>query len=274
MGVPWGDRRGRRDRRARRGPVALEGPYVVAISPDGTRAYVGLQNGYIQALDTTTYRSLTAIRIDALLVDVLISPDGRRAYVATETSGSPVTVVVIDLATNVIIHTVPIGQDGLAALAMSGDGSRVFVKTENEVVAITTSDDSVSFRKPIEFPRIATAPGAQAYLVSGLLDPVTALDTSGNTTVLPALRRRTGIEAMAGTPEGRHLHLLRNPNETPVKRQVEVVDTATGQVKTSIALSRRPGIVKKMRVSPDGRQLYILQLLNSSVEVIDIADYE
>jgi YVTN family beta-propeller protein len=258
--------------------VALENPNVIAISPDGTRAYVGLANGFVQVLDTTTFRSVTSIATGVYPVGIAISPDGRRLYVASDEYEAGVTITVLDIVTNVTSRTVPIGGDGPIALAMSGDGSRLFVKTRNEVVAIATSDDSISSRKPVEFHEIAPAPGAQAYLINTVGGPLTTLNGTGITKDLPSARRHQQVVDLASTPDGQRLYLLRSGDrgESTQDRldRLEGVDTATGQATTTIRLSNRQYRSPTMRVSPDGNHVYIVVHQQPAVDIIDVTDYE
>ena len=68
--------------------IALSAPRGIAITPDGTRAYVGLRSGFVQVLDTTTYRSIASVPVGQLPYGIAFSPDGGRAYVANVASGT------------------------------------------------------------------------------------------------------------------------------------------------------------------------------------------
>ncbi|MGD0926501.1 MAG: YncE family protein [Streptosporangiaceae bacterium] len=72
------------------------GPTEVAVSPDGTRAYVTVPRLHtVSVIDTATDQVTATIDISDP-EGVAVSPDGTRAYV---TSGSSGTVSVIDTAT-------------------------------------------------------------------------------------------------------------------------------------------------------------------------------
>jgi YVTN family beta-propeller protein len=258
------------------GMVALDSPHVVAISPDGTRAYVGLGNGYIQVLDTTTYRSLTSIATGVFPERIAIGPDGRRLYLGSQDYDSGATVTVVDITTNAIAHTVTIGGKGPMSLAVSGDGSQLYVRTGAEVVAIATSDDSISSRKAADQAEIATAPDAQAYLIDAVGGTLTTLDGNGSTRDLPSAQGHDSIvEDVVSTPDGRQLYLLREgaSNESSQDR-LEVVDTATGRITRTIRLSPAEYRIPTTRLSPDGNQLYIAPFNEPSVDIFDITDYK
>ncbi len=81
-----------------------QGPWEVAITPDGTRAYVtNAFSNTVSVIDTATNTVVATIPVGAL--GVAITPDGTRAYV---TNGSS-AVSVIDTATNTVVATIPVG---------------------------------------------------------------------------------------------------------------------------------------------------------------------
>jgi YVTN family beta-propeller protein len=89
-------------------PVAVSGgPWGVAFSPDGRRAYVTSQNAAIVTIidvaTNTTVGAPIAIAGDA--AGIAVTPDGRFAYVSVR---GPNQVDVIDLATNTLLTTIPL----------------------------------------------------------------------------------------------------------------------------------------------------------------------
>jgi len=88
-------------------PVGFS-PSGVAITPDGTRAYV--TGSPVSVIDTATNTVVATLPVGGSVV--AITPDGTHAYVAnsfrqTSFSGS---VSVIDTATNTEVATVPVGS--------------------------------------------------------------------------------------------------------------------------------------------------------------------
>ena len=83
------------------------GPIAVAITPDGTRAYVASNfSNTVEVIDTATNTEVVTIPVGIEPFAIAITPDGTRAYVTN--SGSN-TVSVIDTATNAVVATVPVG---------------------------------------------------------------------------------------------------------------------------------------------------------------------
>jgi YVTN family beta-propeller protein len=89
-------------------------PLGVAITPDGSRAYVvnrGSNNASV--IDTATNTVVGTVAVGSRPFGVAITPDGSRAYVANRFSNN---VSVIATATNTVVATVAVGSDpmGLA----------------------------------------------------------------------------------------------------------------------------------------------------------------
>jgi YVTN family beta-propeller protein len=83
---------------------------TLAITADGTRAYVACESGTgaeVAVVDTASGAVLTRIPVlQPNLVDILISPDGGRLYVSWRSDQNS-GVVVVDTSTNQLIATLP-----------------------------------------------------------------------------------------------------------------------------------------------------------------------
>src|ERR1700729_3382714 len=106
------------------------GPYGLAFSPDGTRAYVANSQssvfpnpGTVSVIDTASNTVTGTIIVGVNPLGVAITPDGRRAYV---TNGGDFTVSVIDTASNTVTATVAVGAIPFW-LAITPDGTRAYV---------------------------------------------------------------------------------------------------------------------------------------------------
>ena len=83
-------------------------PGDVAISPDGTRAYVTNSNSAtISVINTATNSVIATIPVGLQVLDIALTPDGTRAY-AIGDQGSNRAIIVIDTATNTVIATIPV----------------------------------------------------------------------------------------------------------------------------------------------------------------------
>ena len=82
-----------------------EGPWDVAVSPDGSRVYVANSFGEsVSVIDAATNTVTATIALGDRPYDVAVSPDGTRLY-ATDLRGG---VSVIDTATNTVTATIRI----------------------------------------------------------------------------------------------------------------------------------------------------------------------
>ncbi|HEX8769754.1 MAG TPA: YncE family protein [Acidimicrobiales bacterium] len=117
----------------------------VAISPDGSRAYItsrGNDNydddGSVTVIDTATNVVLSTVAIlGASISGVAVSPDGKRVYAPstgpwTSDGNSIGTLHVIDTATNTVDTSLdtPVGAQPLR-VAVTPDGSRAYVPNFN-----------------------------------------------------------------------------------------------------------------------------------------------
>lgn len=116
----------------------------IAIDPTGTRFSVGVPadlHKHNVEIRTTSDNALsgTVSLPDEAVAGLVLAPDGGRLFVATWTSpiggAAKGTLTVIDTATKTVTTTVPL--PGLSrALAVSHDGSRVYVTVESNLEVI------------------------------------------------------------------------------------------------------------------------------------------
>jgi YVTN family beta-propeller protein len=103
------------------------GPYGVAFTPDGLRAYVANVSGYVSLIDTATDTVMETIPVGGTFA--AMSPVGDQVYV---TNGGSNSVTVIDTGTNTVVDSVNL--DGLP-------GDIAFRPFEISTFAVTSVDD-------------------------------------------------------------------------------------------------------------------------------------
>lgn len=152
--------------------VAVGGePRGLAISPDGSRLYVGnRRSGTISVIDTAALDTLDPIRLPAGAepAGVAITPDGRKLYVANEAGNG--SVYSVDLSGGEAPTMIPTGL-GANEVAVSPDGSLVYV-TNNEagnVVVLDVLTDAVVTALNVATPTgvVFSPDGAYVYVAGG-----------------------------------------------------------------------------------------------------------
>ncbi|MGB4781741.1 YncE family protein, partial [Candidatus Methylomirabilis sp.] len=138
-------------------------PVGVAITPNGTRAYVTNQgSNNVSVIDTATNAVTATITVGSSPAGVAITPNGARAYVANFGFN---TVSVIDTATNtVVVSSIPVGLRP-DFLAVSPDGASVYVPNQglNTVSVIDTATNTV-----VDSLTVGTAPTGVAFTPVGI----------------------------------------------------------------------------------------------------------
>ncbi len=158
-------------------------PEGIAMNPVLGQAYVvNRGNGTVCVVDTST-RSVT----DTVIVGsepryAVVTPDGSAVY----TSGFPVT----RIDTSDFSTTTPTGEGTIGGrnMAVSNDGSKVYVASQSDYVwVINTSDDSVDwivFTGASSLYGVAVVPGTNLGFVTDEFDEVVyVFDTSTDTQI-------------------------------------------------------------------------------------------
>src|SRR5512145_74001 len=109
-------------------PVGTD-PLGVAISPDGSRAYVTNSNygdtGSVSVIDTAKNKVVSTVNVGYKYYPcgIAVAPDGKKLFVADRDING---ISVIDTATNTVLATVPAGIRPLG-VAVSPDGKKAYV---------------------------------------------------------------------------------------------------------------------------------------------------
>ncbi|WP_280311180.1 protein kinase domain-containing protein [Nocardia abscessus] len=193
-----------------------------------------------------------------------VSPDGRRIYVG---SWKQPTVSVIDTATNVVTALVGVPQEP-KGLAVSADGAYVYVVCADAVSVIATTSNTTigvaiadhgTFSQAVAVSR----DGTHLYVADGLRATVTVRNarTRDATATIPLGAEHDMVEAVALTPDGRHLF-------AEVSGQIATIDTTTATVTARTALD---GVGATIAISPDGRSVYVVSQSSSTLHILDAA---
>jgi DNA-binding beta-propeller fold protein YncE len=251
-------------------PVGME-PRLVALTPDGGRAYVTLEEfrpdgvvGAVAVIDTATNSLVATIPLHHAC-GVVVAPDGHTVYVPVfDSSQGKGIVSVIDAGTNTVVDGVVVSGPGGGpkGVAIAPDGRRVYVATDHEVaspeaqgkVSVIETDS----KAVIASFRIHPFPGAAAITPDGR--SVYVLDTEGDPAVIDTTTHQITFPhggtildgRMAFTPDGLRAFVVSEGSDF-----VEVLDVASHTTVTVVDVFG--GTSTDVAVTPDGRRVYVTQ---------------
>ena len=193
----------------------------------------------MSVINTATGALSANIFLGTSPASVAINPAGTRAYVASGSTGDSEQVQVIDTATQNISATVPIhgdagwaiGWNPAAAIAVSPDGTRVYVTSLFRVAIDTFNHDSVS-----------------------------VIDTATNTVIGDPITVDFEPVALVVSSDGKRVY-VGNGNGT-----VSVIDTTRNAVTATIPVGSFS--IAGLALSPDGSRLYVTDQMGGKVAVI------
>lgn len=213
--------------------------FGVAISPDGTKAYIVNQDDdTIAVIDTGSGGVIDTITLPASSNNpftIAITPDGKKGYVSDRDTNS---VYVLDLVNNTVIGAPILVGNKPHGIAITPDGTQVFVGNRQSfsVSVISTATDMV-------------------------IDTI-ALGVSTNQTVYDIAILPDGSKAYVSVEDP----INRNTNPG----QVFIIDIATHAVTPGPFVEPFP---QGIAASPDGLQVFVANMrpnsASSSVSIID-----
>jgi YVTN family beta-propeller protein len=281
---------------------SFKGPFRIAISPNGKKAYVANSDGTTLSIIDTKHNTVIGT-IDGFdgPSGIVITPNGKFAYVNNYGgpqgvgSGHGTTVSVVDLKTNAIIAVITVGL-APAALAISPDGKFVYVinyvdgNPDTGTMSIiktktnTVIDTVAGFFGP--FGIAVTPDGKHAYVTNFGSNNFAPFGTTVSVVKLhhrPRIVKTIdlGIQpsGIAITPNGRFAYVT-NYNTlyagahftklTPGEGTVNIIDIRTNKViPPTIPVGHSPNAVA---ISPNGKFAYITNFTSNTVDVIQLKD--
>jgi YVTN family beta-propeller protein len=177
-------------------------PWGMAVTLDGSKVYVANSGGQpfsVSVIDTATNTVIAIIPIPpsrGMAVaprGVAVTPDGSKVYVSNtadlSNSAEPGSVSVIDTETNTVIstiHLVTVINDDSEGVAVSPDGSKVYVTNDalNNVVVINAATNTVTATISVGTGPLGVAltpDGSKVYIANIGDNNVSVIDTASKT---------------------------------------------------------------------------------------------
>jgi len=268
-------------------------PTGVAITPDGTLAYVTDAVASVWVVDTGSNSVIAKIAAGSEPEAIAITPDGKSAYVNSITCGPLLcsgpdnppqlaSVEVIDTATGSLTATITIGKlpaeqtPGvlLSGIAISPDGTHAYVSNAegNQIWAIDTASNQVVATittAVLGFVGVSISPdGSRLYAASiGNPSVLDIIDTKTNDLVtsisLPSSEPATQLRV---TPDGSHVYV------TGVTGDVWVIDTTMNAIVATIPVSVGQPLAD-IAFTPDGTRAYVTCGNTNAIYVLDTTTY-
>jgi YVTN family beta-propeller protein len=224
-------------------------PMGIALSPDGTRAYVACNAGTLDVLDVVNGVRTAVVAIGVHPRHVVVDPTGAYAYVTWgDASGY---VAVIETAGNTPVANIPVGSIP-QGICIAPDGSTLYTADAASgtcsVVDIATRSVVATVDLGGGYPEgICMQPdGSRVYLTHYYGSRVSVIDTAHHA-LLTTIPMAATPACCAVTPDGAYL-LVGHADA----KLVRVVDTGTYSVLDDIACGATYGLA----IAPDGLCAY------------------
>jgi len=237
--------------------------HAVAISPQGTKAYVQGANA-IYVIDTFRNTVATLSVLGGTSIGLALNPSGSRLYAlqGTTTTGQ---VCSINTATNTNSGCVNVGA-APAGVAVSPDGTRAYVTNSNaaSVSVVDTDANLVVATIPVGLDPWGVAvnrAGTRVYVTNLSSGTLSVIDSATNAVVDTVTVGAISPGVVVGRDDTRIY--------VSGSGAVSVIEAATNAVVGTIQVGASPiGI----SITPKGDRLYVANYVSNNVSVIRTSD--
>ena len=238
----------------------------VAITRDGTIAYVVTGIDTVTPISTATNKAGAAIQVGVDPAGIAITPDGKTVYVANAGSG---TVTPISTVTNKPGPAIKVG-DAPEQIVITPDGKTVYVVNDNDTPGTVTPISTATNKAgaPIKLDdnsldAIAVTPdGKTVYVASTDSGTVTPISTATNTPG-PAIQVGDTPWSMVITPDGNTVYVANWGSNT-----VTPISTATNAPGPAIKVGITPDTIV---ITPNGKTAYVYNENDDNATVTPIS---
>jgi YVTN family beta-propeller protein len=237
-------------------------PHNLVITPNSGRVYVANNGGdTVSVIQTSDNTVIDTITVGNSPTGIGITPNGARVYVAN--AGAD-TVSVIQTSDNTVIDTISL--TGVANLAISPDGTRVYVASGDSIAVIATSSNTVIDTISLaETPyKIVVSPdGTKVYVSSAGSSSISVIQTSDDT-IANTISLAAGVYGMTISPDGSRIYTA-----NIFDNSVSIIQTSDDTVIDTFSAGSFPF---DLAITPDGAHLYVYNLLDNAFTVYQTSD--
>jgi YVTN family beta-propeller protein len=235
-------------------------PYGVAVARNGTTYVALIGTNLLRRGDLESAHFTAPVSVGSTPPHVVINPAGTRAY-ATLQNGR--AVVVVDVAANALLATVPLSSDGFN-LALGPSGDRVYATTAAGTLYIL---DAASY-VVLDTLNVGSAANGLAFSPDECTLYVTSRDAGTVTAISTSSHRITRTYDIGGMPQ--RIAVAPDGSEIYVANEqsgLNVVDVESGAV-TSVSFGTA---AYGLGLTPDAEQLYLLLPAAGEVRILNRA---
>ncbi len=253
-------------------PLAFQ-PGDLAITPDGTRAYIVASTGTIKVMDLASKKIVADVSLANLFSAneelhperFAITPDGKQLYVEVGVRANEfanfLTGAVVDTASNTGVVRLrdirPNGSDP-GEVAITPDGKRAYfsmAKYSGLIAVVDTATNQTVDEITGVFGRydlinnyhLAVTPSGKYFYVTNFYN-IAIFDTATDKVVTEINVGWPGAGAMAFAPDGFRLYAVHGNNAV-------AIDTEINQVTNTIPVGTFP---LDIAITPDGKKAFVL----------------